>query len=189
MPRSKQSRVVARHAFVQLLLEHLDAGDDRLARLAEADDFHFLADLHLAALDSSRHHRAASLNRKNVFNRHQERLVQFARRLRHTLVHRRHQLVDLRFRLRFPIQRVQCRNPHHRHIVARKLVRLQQLAHFQLHQLEQLRIIHRIAPCSTPPPDTAHPPDAPGARAHASAASDRPSPPLPECRHPSAPHP
>jgi len=117
---------------------------NRLARLAEADDFHFLANFHFAALDSSRHHRAAALNRKNIFNRHQKRLVQFARRLRNVFVHRRHQLVDLLFALLFAIQRAQCRYPHHRNIVARKLVALQQLAHFQFDQFEQLRIVHRI---------------------------------------------
>ena len=34
----EQARVVARQTLVQLLLEHFDAGDNRLARLAEADD-------------------------------------------------------------------------------------------------------------------------------------------------------
>src|SRR6185369_9287906 len=43
--------------------------------------------------------------------------------------------------------------------------------------------------CSVPPRCTALPPDAPAARAPASAASDRRSPPPPESLHPSAPHP
>src|ERR1019366_8222675 len=69
----QDARVVARQAFVQLLLEHLDARADRLARLAEADDLHILAHLHLAAFDTARHHRAAPGNRENILDRHQER--------------------------------------------------------------------------------------------------------------------
>src|SRR5207249_10531035 len=70
----QEAGIVARQAFVQLLLEHLDAGHDRLAGLPEADNFYFLAYLYLAALDSSRNHSSTALNRENIFDRHQERL-------------------------------------------------------------------------------------------------------------------
>src|SRR3954451_1855788 len=56
----KKSGVVARQTFVQLLLEHLDAGDDGLAGLAEADDLDFFAHLHLATLDTARNDGAAA---------------------------------------------------------------------------------------------------------------------------------
>jgi hypothetical protein len=115
----------------------------RVSRKPTISDF--LAHLHLAALDAARHHRAPPLNRKNVFDRHQERLVQLARRLRHALVHRFHQRVNLLLPLLFAVQRAQRRQPNHRHIVARKLIALQQFAHFQLNQIEQLGIVHRIA--------------------------------------------
>src|SRR6185312_16744550 len=62
----QEASVVARQTLVQLLLEHLDAGADRLARLAEADDLALLAYLHLAALDAARHHSAASRDRENI---------------------------------------------------------------------------------------------------------------------------
>src|SRR5205814_242056 len=61
----KNAGVVARHAFIQLLLEHLYARANALARLAEADDLHILANLHLAALDTARDHGAASGDRKD----------------------------------------------------------------------------------------------------------------------------
>src|ERR1044071_1124716 len=56
----QQPGVVTGHAFVQLLLEHLDARHDSLSGLAEADDLNFLAYLHLAALDTAGHNRAAA---------------------------------------------------------------------------------------------------------------------------------
>src|SRR6266404_8969278 len=57
----QQASVVARHAFVQLLLEHFDAGHNRLAGLAESDNLRFLADLHLATLDTTGDHCTATL--------------------------------------------------------------------------------------------------------------------------------
>src|SRR5207245_3609724 len=76
----QEAGIVARQAFVQLLLEHLDAGHDRLAGLPEADNFYFLAYLYLAALDSSRNHSSTALNRENIFDWHQERLFPFGSR-------------------------------------------------------------------------------------------------------------
>ena len=54
--RAAQQRadVVARLPLVEQLAEHLDARDDRLLRVAEADDLDFLAHLDDAALDSAR---------------------------------------------------------------------------------------------------------------------------------------
>ena len=76
----QKTGVVACQTFVQLLLEHLDAGADRLAGLAEADDLAVLANLDLAALDTARDHSSAAGDREDVFDRHQERLVDRARR-------------------------------------------------------------------------------------------------------------
>src|ERR1700688_3908769 len=49
----EQANVVASQTLIEQLLEHFDAGDNLLLRLAEANDFDFFADLHLAALDSA----------------------------------------------------------------------------------------------------------------------------------------
>src|SRR6266571_554702 len=141
----QQPSIVSRHAFIQLLLEHFDARDHRLAGFAEADNLYFFSHFHFAALDSSRHHRASARDRENIFNRHQERLFNLPLGDRHRLIHRRHQRVNLLFPLGFPVQRAQRRQTDHGNIVAWKLIALQQLAYFQFHQIEQLRIIHRIA--------------------------------------------
>src|SRR6185437_6317451 len=81
----QQTSVVARKTLIELLLEHLDARDDRLLRRREAHDLGFLAHLHLAALDTTRDHRAAARNREDVFDRHQERQVYETIRLRNVL--------------------------------------------------------------------------------------------------------
>src|ERR1017187_2363100 len=141
----QQAGVVARQTFVQLLLEHLHARHHRLAGLAEAHDLDIFAYFHLAALDAARDNSPAALDREDVFDRHQERLVDVARRQRYVLVHCVHQLVDLGFPLRFAVQRTQRAAANHRQIVARESVLGQQLAYFHLHQVDQLGIFHRIA--------------------------------------------
>src|SRR5215469_6971359 len=49
----QQANVVARNAFIEELLEHLDAGNNFLLRRTEAADFDLFASLYLAAFDSS----------------------------------------------------------------------------------------------------------------------------------------
>ena len=44
----------------------------------------------------------------------------------------------------FAVQRAQRAHPNHRQIVARELILRQQLANFQLHQLEQLGVFHHV---------------------------------------------
>ena len=187
MPRSSKSSVVARQAFVELLLEHLDAGHNCLPGVAEADDFYFFANFYFATLDSSRHHRAAPGDRENIFNRHQERLVQFAHRLRNVFVNRFHQFVERLLPLGFAIQRAQRGKPHHRKIVAGKLIRFQKFAHFEFNQVKQFGIVNRIALVQRH--DDVRNADLPRReeRARAFAASDHRSPRRLRLRHPFAP--
>src|SRR4029079_9140446 len=67
--------VVAGLALVEQLTEHLDARDDRLLLVADADDLDFLADFDDAALDTAGDDGAATGDGKHVFDGHQERLV------------------------------------------------------------------------------------------------------------------
>src|SRR6185369_5676388 len=140
----QQARIVASLAFVQQLLEHFDSRHHRLPGVLESHNFHFLADLHDATFNSARDYSAAALNREDVFNRHQERLVGDALRQRDVAVHLRHQLVDRRFPLRLAVQTTQRAHPHDRQIVARELILAQQFAYFELDQLEQLFVFHHV---------------------------------------------
>src|SRR5262249_26978380 len=78
----QRADVVASLTLVEQLTEHLDARDDRLLRVAEADDLDFLTDLGGPALAAARDDRAAARDREPVLDRHQERLVELAHRLR-----------------------------------------------------------------------------------------------------------
>src|SRR6202042_2583780 len=78
----QQAHVIARPAFVEQFLEHFNAGHYRLAGIFETDDFHFLADFADALFNTACDHRAAALNREDIFDRHQERFVGDAQRYR-----------------------------------------------------------------------------------------------------------
>src|SRR5712691_3496400 len=106
----QQPHVVACCPFVQQLLEHLHPRHYRLERRPDAHYFHRLVDLHLAPLYSARGHRPPSLDRKDVFDRHQERLLDIPRRSRNVAVHGFHQLQDLLLGLLIPVQRLQRRH-------------------------------------------------------------------------------
>src|SRR5579883_2406525 len=147
-PDAAQQRadIVPRLALVQELAEHLDARHRRLRRVLQADDLNFLAHLDHPALDAARHHRAAARDREHVLDRHQERLVLVARRLRDVPVDLRHQLQDRLLALLrvLVLQRHQRRAPHHRDVVTRELVALQQLANLQLDQVQELGVVHHV---------------------------------------------
>src|SRR6185437_6146958 len=139
-PAQQNTDIIARLPFIENLAEHFDAGHHRLAGIAETDDFHFLAHLDLAALDASGDHRAAAGDREYVLDRHQEGLFDFADRLRDVAVDRRHQIED-RLAIRTvvlaaaAVERLKRAAADDRHVVARKLVLLQQVAHFELDQV------------------------------------------------------
>ena len=138
--------IVARLALVEQLAEHLDAGDHGLLGRLEADDLDFIAHLDDAALDAPGHHGAAAGDREHVFHRHQERLVLRTIRLRNIVVDRLHQLQDrlLAELVVLAFEREQGRALHHRNLVAGEIVLRQQLANFQLDQLQQLGIVDHV---------------------------------------------
>src|SRR3954468_14418190 len=136
--------VVARDARVEQLAEHLDAGHDLLLGRLEPDDLDFFADLHRAALDAPGDDRATARDREHVFDRHQERLVDFALRHRDVGVERLHQLQHGLDAAGVAVQRAQRRDADHRDIVAGEAVGGQQLAHFELDEVHEFRIVNRV---------------------------------------------
>ena len=129
---------------VEQLAEHLDAGDHLLLGGLEADDLDFLADLHLAALDTAGDHRATTRDREHVLDRHHERLVDIALRQRDVGVERLHQLDDALDTVGLAVEGLERRHAHHRQVVAGEAVALEQLAHLELDEVQQLRIVDRV---------------------------------------------
>ncbi len=146
MPRSRQPTLSPAWPWSSSLREHLDAGDGRLDGVADADDLDFLADLDDAAVDTAGDHGAAAGDREHVFDRHHERQVHRALRLRDVLVDRFHETQDrvVAHFLVLVFQRHQRGTADDRNVLAIELVERQKLAHFHLHQLQQLRIVDHV---------------------------------------------
>src|SRR5450759_383171 len=141
----QQADVVAGAALVEQLAKHLDTGDLRaLDLLLDADDLDRLADLYHAALDPTVDHGAAAGDGEDVFDRHQERLVDVALGLRDGGVTGVHQLEDGAGPLGVALERLERRAADHRKVVARELIVREQLANLELDQLEDLLVIDHV---------------------------------------------
>ena len=102
------------------------------------------ADLALALLDAAGDDGAAAGDREHVLDRHQERLVDVADRLRDVGVDGLHQLEDLRRPLGVALERLQRRDLDDRDVVAGELVLREQLADLELDELEQLGVVDHV---------------------------------------------
>src|SRR5262249_18609486 len=128
-------------------LEHFHAGDDRLPLVfAQTDDLNVIAHFAATALDAARSHRTAALDRKHVFDRHQEVLVHQTLGHWDIGVERVHQVVDaLAGRVITRVLVGQVRPPaDNGDFVAGELVLLEEVAKFHFHEFKQVGIIDGI---------------------------------------------
>ncbi len=142
----QRADVVAGLALVEQLAEHLDAGDDGLAGVVDADDLDFLADLDDAGLDAAGDDGAATRDREHVLDRHQEGLVERTLGLRDPAVDGGHQLehgvmADLGGLV---LERGDGRTRDDRNVVAVEIVLREQLADLELDELEDLGVVDQI---------------------------------------------
>ena len=87
----QNARVIASLHHVQFFAEHLGAGDDGGARLAQAHDLHLFTFLDLPALHPPGHHRAPPLDGEHVLDGHQVGFIDLAHRLGDVGIHCPHQ--------------------------------------------------------------------------------------------------
>ncbi len=106
----------------------------------------FFTNLDDTLLNPASHNCTATRDREHIFDRHQERLVEWAIRGWDILIHSLHQLENFVFaNLRIAAFNCsECRASNDRNIVAREVVRAKQLADFHFDQLEQLVIVDLI---------------------------------------------
>ena len=150
----QQAHVVTCHALVEQLAEHLHAGHGGFAGVPDAHDLHGFTHLHLAALDSAGGHGAAAGDRKHVFDRHQEGLVDLARRLGDRLIHRIHQIEDLVDPFVFTADALATaldvlESPEggasdHGDVIAGEVVAAQEFTHFKFDEFEDFFVVDHI---------------------------------------------
>jgi hypothetical protein len=146
----QQPHIVAGLGFVQDLAEHLNGGNDGAARFGgEADDFHFLAGFQNTSLHSPRDDGAAPSDAEDIFYGHQEGHVCGALRQGDVFVHGVNELPDCPAPLAFPLTApalvdLQGAPSDDRDFIAGELILVEQLPHFQFHQVNQFRVIHHV---------------------------------------------
>ena len=92
----RDSRVLAGIAglgLIQNLTKHLHAGSDSLTRtIAKTDNLNLFTSLDRPTINPTGNNRTATGNRKDILNRHQERLILLPLRKRNITINRIHQL-------------------------------------------------------------------------------------------------
>ena len=111
----------------------------------DADDLDFVTDVDDATLDTTGCDRAATGDGEDVFDGHQERLVDGALRQRDAAVDGVEELVDLADPRLVALERLERRTLDDRGVVARELVLVEQLADFHLDELDELLIVDHVA--------------------------------------------
>lgn len=121
-------------------------GQGRLELAAEADNLNLGALEDRAALDAPGDDRAAALDRKDVLDRHQERLLEVAQRLVEPLVDGVHELEHalLANLVVAVLERGEGGAHDDRRRLAVKAVRLEQVAHLHLDELEHLAVVNLV---------------------------------------------
>ena len=131
---------------IEQFAEHFNTGHDNLAGITKTDDFHFLIDVDHTLFNTSRSNRTTTLDREDVFNRHQERLIKSAFWSRDVFI----QLVKkfdnrLSIGTGWVLKSLERGTADDRNIVTGELILSKQLTNLHLHKIEKLRIIDHVA--------------------------------------------
>ncbi len=136
--------VVAGLTLVEKLVEHFDAGADGLLGLAQTDDFDFFVDLHDARLNAAGGDRASSLDGEDVFDRHQERLVEFTLGLGDVGIESGEEFAELGDLILVAFDGLESRTADDRGLVAGVVVLGEQFADLGLDQVDELGILDHV---------------------------------------------
>ena len=131
--------VLAGPTFVEQFAEHLDTRTGRPLRLADTDDLDLVADLDDAPVNATGDHRAPALDREDVLDGHQERLVHGPFRLGNVVVQgldefQHAALADLG---RIALERLQCAADHDGGVLG-ELVLLEDFLDVEGHEFDEL---------------------------------------------------
>src|SRR5699024_9031969 len=125
-PAQEQTNVFASFSEVEQLAEHLHARDGGLdGLLVEANDFDLFVDVDLAALDPAGDDRSPTGDGEDVFDRHEEGLVDVTNRVGNVLVDGVHEVLNGLDPLRVAFEGLEAGDPDDRCVVAWEVLRRQ----------------------------------------------------------------
>ena len=141
----KQTTVVASLGVVHHLAEHLDTGNGGgLGLLLDTDDLNVLVDVQTATLNTAGNNGTAAGNGEDVLDRHQERLVGSALRIRDGVVAGFHQVNDGLYPLVIALESLQSGDVNDRSFLIVVLL-CEQLTDLHLNELDDFLIINHVA--------------------------------------------
>ena len=141
----QNAHVVASLSLVKQLAEHLDAGNDGLGGLADADDLDRVAHVQDATLDTTGGNGATAGDGHYVLDSHQERLVDVALRGRDVVVNSVHKLVDSVDPLGLAVEGAKGGTLDDGQVVSGELVVGEELAGLHLDELDELFVVNHVA--------------------------------------------
>ena len=141
----EQTGVVTSFTLIEQLTEHFNTRDGRAKRsILQTNDLDGFTHLDTATLDTTRSNGTTTRDGEDVFDRHQEGLVNRTGRQRNIAVDSSHQLVDLLNPLVFTSQGASCRTLDDRGVVTIETIRAQQFADLHFNQFQQLGVINKV---------------------------------------------
>ena len=143
----EQTCVVSGLTLLKLLVEHLDSGDGRLPRILDSDDFNFVSDLDDSLFDLSSNDGSSSFDGEDVFDWHEEWLIESPFRNWYEFLDLFEELEDrLRSEFLFEIRRIlksdQSGSSDDRSIVSREVVLGEELPGLHLDEILHVSIRH-----------------------------------------------
>ena len=142
----QSANIVARFAAIQQLAEHFHARTRGRLCVLDTNDFNAISDINHATFDPTGHDCSAARDRKYVFHRHQERLVNRTLWRRNILINGGHQSFDRIFtnRLVTTFHRGQSGARNDWDVITRVVIRTQKFANFHFDKLKQLVVVDLI---------------------------------------------
>src|SRR5262249_45972515 len=139
--------VVARLTFLERFVEHFNPGDSRLGGVFDTHDFDFLAHLDDAALDAARYHGATTFDREDVFDRHEEWLVELTDWLRNVFVEcfdELHHLIGPLVAGSRIFERLEAGAADNRCCLALETLLVEQVADFLFDEIDKIFVVHHV---------------------------------------------
>ncbi len=144
----QDAAVLASTTFVQQLAEHLNAGAGGGGGWTQTNDFQGVLNADDTTLDTTGNNGTTTRDREDVFDRHQERLVNGTNWLRDVGIQSLNQLLNsagTHFVVVFAFQSHTSRTDDDRSVVAWEVVGGQQVANFHLDQFQQLSVVYQVS--------------------------------------------
>ncbi len=140
----EKTDIVASLALREKLTEHLDAGNNRCARLiAEAYELDRVIDVDGTGLDTTGNDSTTAGDREDVLDRHEEVLVSKTNRKRNVLVYCIHELHNLIFPLLLTVECAKSGTTDDRAVLV-EFVECEKVADFHLNEIKHFLIVNKV---------------------------------------------